>query len=109
MKSQENNRRKRVQKNKTITKAEQLEALIQALEDSGIPEYIPFVTLLKNWHVEIINSFTCIDTRRINNFYIESRNSTIEKLLINANSFSNHKRTRNRILYCVNKMDTFKL
>ena len=87
----------------------ELETLIQAFEDSGIPEYTQFVTLLKNWRVEIINSFTCIDTRRINNSYIESRNSIIEKLLINANGFSNHKRTRNRILYCVNRMDTFKL
>lgn len=98
--------------NKTATldnAAEQLETLIQAFEDSGIPEYIPFVTLLKNWRVEIINSFTCIDTRRINNSYIKSRNSIIENLLINANGFSNRKRTRNRILYCVNRMDTFKL
>ncbi len=55
--------------------AKQLEILMQAFEDSGIPKYFPFVALLKNWRIEIKNSFTCIDYRRITNSYIESRNS----------------------------------
>ena len=73
--------------------------LIQAFEDSGIPEYTPFVPLLKNQRVEIINAFTCIDTKRINNSYIESRNSIIEKLLINANGFQITK--EQEIEFCI--------
>ena len=33
----------------------------------------------------------------------------IEKLISNANGFTNFKRTRNRILYCLNKNDTYKI
>jgi transposase len=50
-----------------------------------------------------------VGSKRINNSYIESRNNQIEKLFFNANGFMNFKRTRNRILYCLNKKDTYKL
>lgn len=42
--------------------------------DSGIPEYNEFYGLLCNWRQEILNSFICINGRRINNSYIESKN-----------------------------------
>lgn len=45
---------------------------------------------------------------RINNSYIESKNRILEKLLYNGNGFNNFKRTRNRILYCLNKNDMYK-
>ena len=82
---------------------------IQAFADSGLQEYIEFYNLLLNWNKEIINSFTIIGGRRINNSYIESRNSIIERLFLNANGFRNFKRTRNRIMYCINKGDKHKL
>ena len=43
------------------------------------------------------------------NSYIESKNRILKKLIINANGFRNFKRTRNRILYCLNKYDKFTL
>lgn len=82
---------------------------IKAFGESKIKEYDEFYNLLINWNQEIINSFTIIKNRRINNSYIESRNSLLEKLLLNANGFRNFKRTRNRILYCLNKKDTFNI
>jgi transposase len=88
---------------------EKLAEQIKAFGDSGIQEYAEFYNLLINWNREIVNSFTLVKGRRINNSYIESRNSQIEKLFINANGFRNFKRTRQRILYCLNKDDTFKM
>lgn len=75
--------------------------------DSNIREYDEFYTLLTNWKAEIVNSFIEINGTRINNSYIESKNRQLEKLLYNANGFTNFKRTRNRILYCLNRNDTF--
>lgn len=79
----------------------------QLFADSGIEEYDEFVTLLTNWKQEIINSFTIIYNRRINNSYIESKNGQVERLLNSANGFTNFERARNRILYCLNIKDTY--
>ncbi|MCF0111559.1 MAG: ISL3 family transposase [Erysipelotrichaceae bacterium] len=89
--------------------AELLAAQIVAFADCGIREYIEFYNLLIHWNKEIVNSFTIINGRRINNSYIESRNRLLELLIQNANGFRNFKRTRNRILYCFNKNDNFKI
>jgi len=97
--------------NRTCTLAEAPDALdtaITAFENSGIEEFCPFYTLLTNWRVEIINSFTIIGGIRINNSFIESKNRLLEKLLYNGNGFSNFQRTRNRILYCLNPNDTYR-
>ena len=56
---------------------------------------------------EILNSFTIVENRRINNSYIESKNRLLAKLIDNANGFTNFTRARKRILYCFNKNDTF--
>ena len=56
---------------------------------------------------KIINSFNIIEGKRINNSYMESKNRLIAKLIYNANGFKNFKRTRNRILFCLNPNDTF--
>jgi len=82
---------------------------IKAFANSRIKEYDEFYNLMINWNQEIINSFSIVNNRRINNSYIESRNSQLEKLMFNANGFRNFKRTRNRILYCLNKNDTYKI
>lgn len=84
-----------------------LAELIKDYADSGIKEYDEFYNLLINWNKEIVNSFTTLGNRRINNSYIESRNNQIERLMLNANGFRNFDRTRNRILYCLNKNDTY--
>lgn len=88
---------------------ERLAEQIKLFGESNIKEYIEFYNLLINWNQEIINSFIVIDNRRINNSYIESRNNQLERLLLNANGFRNFKRTRNRILYCLNKKDSYKI
>lgn len=71
---------------------ERLAEQISAFADSGIEEYIEFYNLLINWSQEIINSFTVIYSRRINNSYIESRNRQIETLFFNANGFTNFRK-----------------
>lgn len=91
------------------TAKEKLADIIAKFGKSDIKEYEEFYNLLINWNQEIINSFSIYNNRRINNSYIESRNSVIEKLISNANGFTNFKRTRNRILYCLNKNDTYKI
>ena len=88
---------------------ERLTDLVKAFADSNIKEYTDFYNLLINWFQEIVNSFSTVSGRRINNSYIESRNNQLDKLFFNANGFVNFKRTRNRILYCINKSDTYKI
>ena len=86
---------------------EKLADVMARFADAGIPEYDEFYTLLMNWSKEIVNSFTVINGVRINNSYIESKNRQLEKILYNANGFTSFKRTRNRILYCLNKADSY--
>lgn len=87
--------------------SERLTSLLNAFADSNIKEYDEFYNLLINWFQEIVNSFSTTRNRRINNSYIESRNRQLERLIYNANGFTNFKRTRNRILYCLNKSDSY--
>lgn len=86
-----------------------LDDFIKKFADSGIKEYDEFYGLLNNWRQEIINSFTFIEGKRINNSFIESKNRILGRLIFNANGFANYKRTRNRILYCLNKDDNYKI
>lgn len=65
--------------------------------------------MLTNWREEIINSFTLINGKRINNSYMESKNRVLSRLFFNANGFKNFERARNRMLYCLNPDDTFRL
>jgi transposase len=86
-----------------------IDKAISLFADSGISELDEFHNLLLNWREEIINSFTIINGKRINNSYIESKNRLLKKLISNANGFTNFKRTRNRILYFLNKDSGFKM
>ena len=85
-----------------------IEEAISIFGNCGISEYEEFHLLLVNWREEIINSFNVIEDKRINNSFMESKNRLVTKLIYNANGFKNFKRTRNRILYCLNPSDTFK-
>ena len=60
-------------------------------------------TMLQNWHVEIVNSFTIINGRRISNGPIEGVNNKIRTLTKNANGYVNFERMGNRIMYVSNK------
>ena len=100
----------RLNEEKTLENAPAaIDEAIRYFESCGIEEYEEFYKLLINWRDEIINSFTLINGRRINNSYMESKNRIVGRLIFNANGFKNFKRTRNRILYYLNKNDTFKL
>lgn len=89
--------------------SEKIDEAIEMFSNCGIEEYSEFHGLLVNWRDEIINSFTVVNERRINNSFMESKNRIVAKLIYNANGFRNFKRTRNRILYCLNWNDSFKL
>lgn len=89
--------------------SENLAVLIDKFAASGIKEYIEFYNMLRNWFIEIVNPFSIYDGRRINNSFIESRNRQIDLLQTNAYGFTNFNRSRNRILYCLNRNDSFKL
>ena len=89
--------------------SDKIDEAIDIFYNCGIEEYSEFHGLLVNWRNEIINSFTVIDETRINNSFMESKNRIVAKLIYNANGFRNFKRTRNRILYCLNWNDSFKL
>jgi len=58
---------------------------------------------LNNWKAEIVNSFIKFKGQRVSNGPIEGRNSLIKKILKIANGYSNFKRFRNRIMYCLNR------
>lgn len=88
---------------------EELNKQIEAFGNCNIKEYKIFYNLLKNWNKEIINSFIIVDGKRINNSHIESINRQIDRLMYNANGYINFKRARNRIMYCINKKDTYKM
>ena len=94
----------------TLNNAEtELEKLIETFKNCSKKEYKAFSSLLINWKKEIVNSFIVIEGKRINNSFIESRNRQIGSLIYNANGLSNFKRTRNRIMYCINKNDTYSI
>ncbi len=88
---------------------EKLAVQIELFGKSEIPEYLEFYNTLIDWRDEIVNSFNRYNGKRINNSYIESMNNKIERLLYNAKGYVNFKRARNRILYCLNKNDTYKM
>ena len=87
----------------------ELEKQIEAFKNCDIKEYKAFASMLDNWKKEIVNSFIIVDGKRINNSYIESRNKQVASLMYNANGLSNFKRTRNRLMYCINKNDSYSI
>lgn len=93
---------------KLINAKEELSKIVEKFGNCNIKEYVSFYNLLINWFDEIVNSFTIVNGKRINNSYIESRNKNIETLMFNANGLINFKRARNRIMYCINKTDTYR-
>lgn len=70
---------------------------------SNIKEFKNFITLLKNWKEEILNSFIKYKGRRINNGVAEGINASISTLLFNTRGIRNNRRRRKRILYAINK------
>jgi len=72
---------------------------------SNIPEMKRFYSLLKNWKIEIINSFSFVDGKRITNGPMERINRDI-KLIFNLGfGMRNFERTRKRIMYVINNKE----
>lgn len=90
----------------TITSLNDLNEIINDYKISGINEFVNVAHTLENWKVEIVNSFIKYNGVRVSNGPIEGRNSLIKKILKIANGYSNFKRFRNRVIYCLNKYST---
>lgn len=81
----------------------QYEDILGEFISADIKEYKDFITPLKNWKKEILNSFIRYKDRRINNGVAEGINSPVSLLLFNTRGIRNNRRRRKRILYAVNK------
>ena len=82
----------------------ELNKIIIEYKTSGINEFYDLSETLNEWKNEIVNSFSYVNGKRVSNGPIEGRNSLVKKVLKLANGYSNFKRFRNRIMYCLNKM-----
>jgi len=79
------------------------EDILNEFITSNIKEFKDFITMLKNWKTEILNSFIRYKGRRINNGVAEGINASISLLLFNTRGIRNNRRRRKRILYAINK------
>lgn len=88
----------------TIDNAEDwLDELILKFHNSSLQEYHKAYKLLKNWRIEIINSFHRINGHVISNGGMERANRDIKTIIRHAYGFTNFNRLRNRIMYVKNK------
>lgn len=70
------------------------EEILNNFISSNIKEYKNFITLLKNWKEEILNSFIRYKGRRINNGVAEGINASISTLLFNTRGIRNNRRRK---------------
>ena len=81
----------------------QLDYLIELFEHSKLDCYKEFISLLKHWKPEIINSFRRpYDDRRQSNALAENINQKLRLLIEVSNGYTNLERFRARALYCLN-------
>lgn len=81
----------------------QLDQLIDIFESADLYCYADFVSILKNWKTEIINSFQRpFDDRKQSNALTEHFNSRLRELISVSNGFANFERFRARSIYCLN-------
>lgn len=90
----------------TMTTLNDLNEIINDYRISSVNEFVEVASTLNNWKAEIVNSFIKFRGLRVSNGPIEGRNSLIKKILKIANGYSNFKRFRNRVMYCLNKYST---
>lgn len=81
----------------------EFDRLYNELVEYNFSEFQDIITMLGNWHEEILNSFITIDGRRISNGPVESIKGKIKTILKVSLKFKNFERLRNRIMYCLNK------
>ena len=82
---------------------EKLGMIIRVFEEADLSCYREFVSLIKNWKQEIINSFERpYENRKQSNALSENINSRLRELLTVSNGFANFDRFRARAIYCLN-------
>ena len=69
-------------------------------------ELSEFGKIIRNWKIEIKNSFIRVNGRRLSSGAIEGVNSRIKTIIKNANGYTNFGRLRNKIIYSINKNET---
>lgn len=80
-----------------------LDQLIEVFEAAVLYCYREFVSLLKTWRSEIINSFQRpFNNRKQSDALTEHINSQLRELLTVSNGFANFERFRARSIYCLN-------
>ena len=81
-----------------------LNELIKEFEEANLYCYEEFVSLLKHWKKEIINSFRRpYGNRKQTNALAESINQKLRELLRVSYGYANFERFRARALYCLSK------
>ena len=70
---------------------------------SGIREYDEFITTLKNWKTEILNSFKRpFDDRKLSNALSENINGQLRTYISISKGISNFTRFRKRSIFALN-------
>lgn len=77
--------------------------LINKFTEANIPEYSRFISIMKNWFYEIINSFNEINNHRISNGPMERVNADIKTMIRLSFGSNNFLRMRNRIMFAINE------
>lgn len=88
---------------------EDLERLIDRFIRAKSAEMRKIGYMLFNWKNEIINSFIYINGFRLSNSIIERYNGEIKLSMANSYGFTNFQRARNRIMFSINKLESFSL
>ena len=81
----------------------ELDLLINELEESNIDEFNKLSGMIKNWKVEIINSFIRFGDKRLSNGPIEGMNNHIKTIKKVGFGFKTFSLFRNRLMYIINK------
>ena len=79
------------------------DTIYQSLVASGIREYDEFITTLKNWKTEILNSFKRpFDDRKLSNALSENINGQLRTYISISKGISNFTRFRKRSIFALN-------
>ena len=77
--------------------------ILKEFEDSNISEYQEFINIIKNWRVEILNSFRRpYDDHKLSNAFCENINGKIRTYLDISRGINNFNRFRKRVIYALN-------
>lgn len=77
--------------------------LINVFEQAELPEYNDFISMIKNWKTEILNSFLRpYDDRKLSNALAENMNSKLRSYMSISNGISNFTRFRKRCILALN-------